>query len=96
MATGIPLPKQPPLVLIPNKGTNTPAFSGPVVGAPDSGGAKVMPGGGVVAPPIGTGGSAKPPGVPKVADPSSPTGYKYLTPEEAAQLPPVVEEQPVE
>jgi len=96
MATGIPLPKQPPLVLIPNKGTNTPAFSGPVVGAPDSGGAKVMPGGSVVAPPIGTGGSAKPPGVPKVADPSSPTGYKYLTPEEAAQLPPVVEEQPVE
>jgi len=99
-STGMPLPKIPPQVLIPNKGAQGPAFSGPVVGSPnpmgEGGGAKMMPGGGVIAPPIGTGGGAKPPGVPKVADPSSPTGYKYLTPEEAAQLPPVVEEQPVE
>jgi len=96
-STGMPLPKIPPQVLIPNKGAQGPAFSGPVVGNPmgEGGGAKTMPGGGVIAPPIGTGGSAKPPGIPKVVDPSSPTGYKYLTPEEAAQLPPAVEEPQV-
>jgi hypothetical protein len=88
-----------------------PAFSGEVVGAPNAGagtvvappiggagvsagagagagGAKVIPGGGGV--------SVTPGGVPSIADPSSPTGRRYLTPDEVRQQQPQVVAPPEE
>ena len=94
---GLPMPKQPPLVLVPNKKQDAPAFSGPVAGQPGAGT--------VVAPPISGGPKTIPGGggggIPKVADPSSPNGYRYLTPEEVLQQqqqqqPVVEDQQPVE
>jgi hypothetical protein len=101
--TGREVPPQQSLILIPNKKPEgVPAFGGEVIGAPNAGG--------VIAPPIGgaggagAGGARVVPGgaggVPRVVDPTSPTGYKYLTPDEIQQRQPIVapveDSQPVE